>query len=116
MAELEGPAPVAKAGRYSGTDTGYKTLASWTCGKVWGGKRSELHQIRIVCTDYAHPRFRLNVKKTLMFEDQKLEAALVIPFPKNDVLRMDDEILLEVKSDDGTSITCFGIITGSETP
>jgi hypothetical protein len=120
MAELTGPAPVVVAGRYSGSSREYVTLAWWYVGREWGGSRGELSEIRISCTDYAHPRFRLTLKTGVQryrpFDGLKLEEGLVLRFGPNDVLRVGDEVLLEVRSDDGTAVTCFASITGAEAP
>lgn len=97
-------------GRYTGTDTAYQTLATWT---VAAGKAGELKEILILSDNYAKTSIQITIAGTvfktawimqnampLIFEDLKLAAAAVV--------------LVEVKSTDGTSITVDGAIVGKE--
>lgn len=118
--------PVAEVGRYTGTDTTYQVLTRWIVGEHWGDlfniKRGNLHRVRAACSasgDYDHAQLRLSINKPLLrritlFEDKKIFSATPFQFPDNRLEAM-DEVKLEVKSDDGTSISGVdGIICGRE--
>lgn len=98
------------AGNYSGTDTDYQEVVSWT---ISTGKVGELKEILIISDDYAHTLAKVTIGATtwatdwsptssmpIIFEDLKLAAASVIT--------------VEVKSSDGTAIDVDAIIVGKE--
>ncbi len=107
------PADEAAAGdigNYSGTDTTYQTVATWT---VTAEKVGELKEILIISDDYAHTLVQITIAGTvfetnwspgssmpIIFEDLRLAAATVV--------------LVEAKSSDGTAIDVDAIIIGKE--
>lgn len=97
-------------GRYSGADTDYQTVASWT---VAAGKVGELKEITVLSDDYDHTYLQITVggvvfatdwiaqgTMPLIFEDLKLAAAAVVT--------------VEAKSTDGTAIVVDAVITAKE--
>lgn len=97
-------------GRYTGTDTTYQKVASWT---VAASKVGELKEIIILSSDYDHTDCQVTVGSItfatawivvsaipLIFEDLKLAEAT--------------EVKVECKSTDGTSITVDAAIVGKE--
>ncbi len=117
--DIRGGAPVAMLDRYSGTDTDYQKVVEWEIGKVWGLPRGDLREVSIVCETaavYGHAVFKLTIRGANMFEGKKTSSNLSFPFPSNDQLKLakEDRVTIWVKSDDGTSITVDGSITGRE--
>jgi len=105
--------PVCELGRYSGTDTTYQTLVSWT---VAAGKGGMLKEVAMTCKDatsFDKARFRLTIAGEVQFEDKQIDTGASFPFPPNRLLE-GEQVLLEVKSSDGTSITASGSIAGKE--
>jgi len=102
--------PIAKVDRYSGGDTTYKTVVSWTVSE---GKIGTLKEVSMVTDNYSKTHFRLTIAGVKQFEDKIIQAPLTLPFPEND-LEAGSEVVLECKSTDGTSITVDGSITGRE--
>jgi len=98
------------ADKYSGTDTTYQTVATWTVG---ASKVGELKEIIILSDDYAHTLVQITVGTVtwctgwtpqgampIIFEDLKLAAASIVK--------------VEAKSSDGTAIVVDAIIVGKE--
>ena len=102
--------PIAKLDRYTGTDTSYQTVVSWT---VTTGKTGELKEVSMITDQYAKTQFKLTVAGVEQFEDKVITAPLTLPFTENKLLS-GSEVLLEAKSTDGTSINTDGSITGRE--
>lgn len=99
-----------KVGRYSGSDTDYQTVASWT---VATGKVGELKEITVLSDDYDHTYLQITVgdivfatdwiaqgTMPLIFEDLKLAAGKIVK--------------VEAKSTDGTAIVVDACITAKE--
>ncbi len=97
-------------GRYTGTDTTYQEVASWTVATDYIG---ELKEIIIVSSNYDKTRCKVTVGTIvyatdwqvvspvpLIFEDLRLATATVVK--------------VETKSTDGTSITVDAVIVGKE--
>lgn len=102
--------PIAKLDRYSGTDTTYKTVVSWT---VSAGKVGNLKEVSMISDTFAKTHFKLTIAGVEQFADKLIQASLSLPFPDNR-LSPGDVVLLECKSTDGTSIIVDGSITGRE--
>lgn len=97
-------------GKYSGSDTTYQEVASWT---ISADKVGELKEIMILADDYDHTLIKITVgsdtwcndwdpqgSMPLVFEDLKLSEAQVVK--------------VEARSDDGTAIEVDAVITGKE--
>lgn len=106
-----GGAPIARVDRYSGTDTDYKAVVTWTCTK---GKRGELKEVSMVSDNYTKTRFKLVIGGTTEFEDKTIQAPLSLPFPDNRGVPSEQSVILYAKSSDGTSIKVDGSLTGKE--
>jgi len=102
--------PIARVDRYSGSDTTYKTVVSWTVSK---GKTGTLKEVSMVTNQYSKTHFRLTIAGVKQFEDKIIQAPLTLPFPENE-LESESVVLLECKSTDGTPIIVDGSITGRE--
>ncbi len=98
------------AGSYTGTDTTYQTVASWTVATGYVG---ELKEILVLSSSYAKTQVKITIgditwctdwapqsAMPIIFEDLRLEAAKIIK--------------VEAKSSDTTSITVDAIITAKE--
>jgi hypothetical protein len=101
---------IAKLDRYTGTDTSYKTVVSWT---VSTGKLGELKEVSMLSDTYAKTQFKLTIAGVEQFKDKVIQASLTLPFAENK-LSAGDIVLLEAQSTDGTSITVDGSISGRE--
>jgi hypothetical protein len=97
-------------GRYTGIDTDYQEVVSWT---VAADKLGELKEITILSSNYAKTNLQITVggvtfatnwivqaAMPLIFEDLKLAAGAIVK--------------VEAKSTDGTSITVDAVITAKE--
>jgi len=100
---------VSKLDRYSGADTEYQTVVSWT---VSDSKFGILKEISMVSDTYSSTYFRLTIGGEVKFEDKQIQATLTLPYPDL-VLAPGQQVLLEAKSD-GTSIIVDGSISGAE--
>ena len=107
--DLEGT-PVAKVDRYSGSDTVYQTVVSWT---VSAGKRGWLQEVSMITNNFEKTQFKLTISGETLFQDKQVQASLTLPFPWNE-LTEGSVVLLECKSTDGTAILVDGSITGRE--
>lgn len=104
-----GGTPVAKVGRYSGTDDTYQEVVSWT---VDAGYEGALCEISMVSNNYSKTHLKLVIGGTPQFEDKVIQAALTLPWGENK-LASATQVILYAKSTDGTSsITVDGAITG----
>ena len=97
-------------GTYTGTDTNYQTVASWT---VAAGKTGELKEILILSNDYAKTLVKITVGSVVWCTDWAPSSSMPIIFED---LRLDATtvVKVEVKSSDGTSITVDAIIVAKE--
>ena len=103
--------PISLVDRYSGTDTTYKTVVSWT---VTAGKTGELKEVSMMSDTYAATHFKLTIAGEEQFKDKIIGAPLTLPFPQNE-LEAGDIVILEVKrTGAGAAITVDGSITGRE--
>lgn len=112
ITDLTAGTPVSKLGRYSGSDSTYQTLVSWT---VAAGKVGVLNEVAMACADttsYTNARFRLTVAGSVQWADKQTDMGVSFPFPNNK-LDAGTVVLLEVKSVSG-AITANGTITGKE--
>jgi hypothetical protein len=107
--DLEG-VPIAKVDRYSGSDTTYQTVVSWT---VSLGKKGWLQEVSMITDNFEKTQFRLKIADEMLFEDKQIQSSLTLPFPWNE-LEEGSVVLLECKSTDGTAIVVDGSITGRE--
>ena len=106
------PIPVAKVDRYTGTDQTYKEIVKW---RVQERTEGELKEVSIVSNNYDKTHFKLVIAGITFFIDKKIQAPLTLPFPETK-LRPSQEVIIQCKSVDGTSITCDGSVTGREIP
>lgn len=102
--------PIARVGRYSGSEQTYQEVVKWT---VSTGKSGELKEVSMVSDTLDKTYWKLTVGDDLQFEDKIIQASLTLPFPDNK-LSEKTVVLLECKSSDGSSITADGMITGRE--
>lgn len=98
------------AGRYTGTDTTYQTVASWT---VEAGKTGELKEITILSDDYDHTQFKITVGGITFETDWAVQGAMPLIF-EDLRLAAGSVVKVECKSTDGTSITVDAVIVGRE--
>ena len=99
--------PIARLGRLGPTtSTAYTTVVEWA---VTNG---ELKEVSMVTTDFAKTFFKLLIGP-LQFEDKQIMTALTLPFPPANRLKL-VTVTLQARSQDGTSITVDGSITGAE--
>lgn len=97
-------------GRYSGTDTSYQTVASWT---VATGKTGELKEITLLSDDYEHTVFQITVGSVTFATSWTVGGAIPIIF-EDLRLAAGSEVKVEAKSTDGTAIVVDSIITAKE--
>lgn len=98
------------ADNYSGTDTTYQEVASWT---VATAKVGELKEILILSDDYDHTLVKVTVGAVTWATDWSPTAAMPIIF-EDLKLAAGDEVKVEAKSSDGTAIDVDAIIVGKE--
>lgn len=111
--ELAGK-PVGIVDRYSGSDTSYQTVVSWTVGQVWERDHGRLDEVSMNSDSYAKTRFRFTVEGKILFKDLHLQSDLTLPFRPPNELRRGEEVKIECKSSDGTAIIVTATITGRE--
>jgi len=97
-------------GRYTGTDTVYQTVASWT---VATGKVGELKEITILTSDYDKTYFRVTIGSVVFASEWMVQAAMPLVF-EDLKLAAAAVVSVEAKSSDGTSITVDAVITAKE--
>jgi hypothetical protein len=98
-------------GRYSGSDTTYQTVASWT---VESGKTGELKEITLLSDDYDHTEFKVTVGSITFANNWQVQAAMPLIF-EDLRLAAGTEVKVEAQSTDGTSIVVDAVIVGKET-
>lgn len=98
------------AGNYSGTDTTYQTVATWT---ITANKVGELKEILVISDDYDHTLVRITIAGTVWETDWSPTSSMPIIFED---LKLDTEatVLVEAKSSDGTAIDVDALIVGKE--
>jgi len=99
-----------KTGRYSGTDTTYQEVAKWT---VATGYIGELKHITLLSNDYTKTHFKITVGAVTYAEDWIILSSIPLVF-EDLRLAAAAEVLVEVKSTDGTSIIVDASIVGKE--
>jgi hypothetical protein len=102
--------PIAVIDRYSGVDTDYQEVCSWT---VTASKTGILKEVSMTSDELDKTYFKLEIGGSTIFEDVMIGQAIALPFPDL-ALDGDDEVKLSAKSSDGTNITVDGSITGKE--
>lgn len=106
--------PVGIVGRYSGTDTSYQTVVSWTVGQMWARKHGQLDEISMNSDTYLKTRFRFTVEGKIFFKDLQLRSALTLPFRHPNELRQAEKVKIECKSSDGVAIIVTATISARE--
>jgi hypothetical protein len=97
-------------GRYTGTDTTYQTVVSWT---VSADKLGELKEITILSSNYAKTVVKVTIGGVTWATDWTVQAAMPLVF-EDLKLAAGSVVKVEVKSSDGTSITVDAVITAKE--
>jgi len=97
-------------GKYSGTDTTYQSVVSWTVASGWEG---ELKEILILADDYAHTLIQITVGAVTWCTDWNPQGAMPIVF-EDLRLAAGQVVSVEAKSDDGTAIVVDAIIVAKE--
>jgi hypothetical protein len=106
-----GGTPVAKLGRYSGSDMDWQELVEWT---VPTGKVGDLHEISWTSDNDAKTRMRLLIAGVDQgVPDAQIDSPLSLPWRENG-LAAGSVVTLSVKSSDGTAINVSGSLTGTE--
>jgi hypothetical protein len=97
-------------GRYTGTDTTYQELASWTVAADYIG---ELKEIIIVSSNYDKTQCKVTVGAVVYATDWQVVSPVPLIFED---LRLAEAtvVKVETKSTDGTSITVDAVIVGKE--
>ena len=107
------PADEAAAGdihHYSGSDTEYQLLATWTVNPE---KTGELKEILIISDDYEHTLVKITIDDEVFENDWSPTSSMPIIFED---LRLAGGIVvkLEVKASEVTAINVDAIIIGKE--
>lgn len=97
-------------GRYSGSDTTYQTVASWT---VETGKIGELKEITLLSDEYDYTQFKVTVGSIVFANNWQVQAAMPLIF-EDLRLPAGSVVKVEAKSTDGTAIVVDAIIVGKE--
>lgn len=97
-------------GRYSGDDTTYQTVVSWT---VAADKVGELKEITILSNNYAQTKLQVTVGDIVFATDWIVQGAMPLIF-EDLKLAAGKIVKVEVKSNDGTSIIVDAVITAKE--
>jgi hypothetical protein len=103
-------AAAGAAGTYSGTDTTYQEVASWT---VADDKVGELKEIMFLSNNYAKTLLQVTVGSVVWATEWAPQASMPIIF-EDLRLAEGDIVLVECKSSDATSITVDAIIVAKE--
>jgi hypothetical protein len=98
------------AGRYTGTDTTYQTVVSWT---VATNKLGELKEITVLSSSYAKTNLRITVGDVTFATNWVVQAAMPLIF-EDLKLAAGKVVKVECKSTDGTSITVDAVIVAKE--
>lgn len=98
------------AGRYTGTDTTYQTVVSWT---VATDKLGELKEITILSSSYDKTNIQVTVGDIVFATSWVVQAAMPLIF-EDLKLAAGKVVKVEAKSTDGTSITVDAVIVAKE--
>ncbi len=102
--------PAGAVGRYTGTNTSYQTVASWT---VTASKTGRLKEISLRSNNYAKTNIEIVIGSTTFCTNKQISGALTLPF--SDVaLAAAAVVTVKAKSTDGTSITVDATVVGIE--
>ena len=101
--------PVGIVNRYSGADTSYQVLCTWTVSAL---KTGQLVEVSMVVDVFASALWKLDIGTVSVMLDDAIQTALTLPFA-NLSLAEGTVITLSVKST-GAAIVADGSITGKE--
>jgi len=96
-------------GRYSGSDTSYQTVASWT---VATGYRGELKEIIFYTDEWGATTWKITIGSVTFETDWVVQSSLPLIF-EDLRLAAADVVKVEAKSD-GTAIVADAVIAGRE--
>jgi len=102
--------PISEINKETTTSQTYITLVSYTVPEDTNGI---LYGIEMYADPIAHAEFRLTIGGTEKWAGKTIPMALNIHFA-DARLEPEAQVLLEVRSDDGTSIQAWGHIEGKE--
>ena len=97
-------------GKYSGVDTTYQTVCTWT---VTASKVGELKEILVVADDYSHTQTKITIGGNVWCTDWAPQSALPLIF-EDLKLSGGQTVIVQVKSDDGSPIVVDAVIVGKE--
>lgn len=97
-------------GRYSGVDTEYQEVASWT---VATGKVGDLKEITILSDNYAKTNLQVTVGDVVFATDWIIQGAIPLVFADLK-LAAGKIVKVECRSTDGTAIIVDAVIVGKE--
>jgi len=97
-------------GRYSGGDTTYQTVVSWT---VATDKVGELKEIVLLTNDYSKTYFKITVGSVTFATDWMMQASMPLIF-EDLKLAAAQVVKVEAKSSDATSLIVDAVIVGKE--
>ena len=103
--------PLVRIDRYSGADTDWQTLLTWT---VSAGKTGDLHEIALTSSNDSKTRYRITIAGTDQAIPDKTGTSPLTMAWRGNSLAAGSVVLVEVKSTDGTGITGDGTMTGAE--
>lgn len=103
-------AAAGDTGRYSGVDQTYQEVAKWT---IATDKVGELKHITLLSDAYTKTHFKITVGAVTYAEDWIILSSIPLVF-EDLRLAAGAEVLVEVKSTDGTSIIVDASIVGKE--
>lgn len=106
--------PVGIVGRYSGSDTSYQTVVSWTVGQIWERDHGRLDEVSMNSSEYTKTLFRLTVEGKIFFKELQLQSDLTLPFRPPNELRRGEVVKIECRSSDGTNIITTATISARE--
>lgn len=96
--------------RYTGVDTGYQVLCQWT---VTAARTGQLAEVSMTVDNFDKAVWSLTVGAEVIMLGDIIQNALTLPFA--DVsLSAGTDVILSVKSSDGTAIVADGSISGKE--
>lgn len=102
--------PITELTKVTTTSTTYQDLIDYT---VPASTNAIIYGIELYADPIAHAQFKLTIGGTEKWADKDIPMALNIHFAAAR-LEAATQVLLQVKSDDGTSIDAWGHIEGKE--
>lgn len=109
--EAANETPVSKTeGKVTNSDQTYQTLATWT---VTSTKVGVLYGVELYASNFSKTHFKLTIGGVVKWTDKELPAALNINMA-NTRLPASTVVLVEGKSNDGTSVDMWAHIEGKE--